>query len=250
MIEYKKPEFPDQHTVVVSGCGAPRGIARVTARHLAAEGWNVVPVDISDKVLEFGGELATEYPAVKVLAVKLDISNEDEVAAAFARIAEEMPPLVGLANIAGIACPTSLAELGSDEFDRVMAVNCRGTMLMMKYGAEEMKKSGVGRIVNFSSITALDGEAPSPSLPTRLPRQEFLESRGAALASSASLASIRTVCCLDRLTRTSWVGSSPRSARRRCRPIFRLGALGSPRNSPPSCPSCCPPAHHLSMVSQ
>lgn len=157
MIEYKKPEFPDQHTVVVSGCGAPRGIARVTARHLAAEGWNVVPVDISDKVLEFGEELAAEYPAVKVLAIQLDISNEEQVAAAFARIAEEMPPLVGLANIAGIACPTPLAELSSEEFDRVIAVNCRGTMLMMKYGAEQMKKYGIGRIVNFSSITALDG---------------------------------------------------------------------------------------------
>ena len=64
MIEYTTPVFPEQHTAVVSGCGAPRGIARVTARKLAGEGWNVVAVDISEEVLGFGAELAQEYPDV------------------------------------------------------------------------------------------------------------------------------------------------------------------------------------------
>ena len=157
MIEYTTPVFPERHTAVVSGCGAPRGIARVTARRLAGEGWNVVAVDVSEEVLGFGAELAQEYPDVKTLALALDISDEARVRDAFATIEAEMPPVVGLANIAGIACPTPLEEMATEVFDRVLAVNCRGTMLMMKYGAQQMKRHGIGRIVNFSSITALDG---------------------------------------------------------------------------------------------
>ena len=56
------------------------------------------------------------------------------------RIDAELPQVVGLANIAGIACPTPLLELTVEEFDRVMAVNARGTMLMMKYAAQRMKR--------------------------------------------------------------------------------------------------------------
>lgn len=77
--------------------------------------------------------------------------------AAWQRIDAELPTVVGLANIAGIPCPLDLFELTVEEFDKVMAVNARGTMLMMKAGATRMKDAGVGRIVNFSSITAYDG---------------------------------------------------------------------------------------------
>ena len=67
MIEYTTPVFPEQHTAVVSGCGAPRGIARVTARKLAGEGWNVVAVDISEEVLGFGARRQDARPGPRHL---------------------------------------------------------------------------------------------------------------------------------------------------------------------------------------
>lgn len=149
--------FPQDRTAVVSGCGAPRGIGRVAARRLLNEGWSVAVADISDAVLDFGHELQKEFPAAKVHALKLDISDEEAVARAFAELDSSMPPIVGEANIAGIACPKSIFEISTAEFDRVITVTLRGTMLMMKFAAERMRKVGVGRIVNFSSITALDG---------------------------------------------------------------------------------------------
>ena len=157
MKDYTKPVFPEARTAVVSGCGAPRGIARAVARRLASEGWNIVAVDLNPAVKDFETELGQAHPELKVRALVLDIADQEAVAAAFAEIAEEMPPIVGLANVAGIACPVPLEELDAELFDKVVGVNCRGTMLMMKYAAEEMKKYGIGRIVNFSSITALDG---------------------------------------------------------------------------------------------
>lgn len=157
MTQLQASPFPEARTAVVSGCGAPRGIGRVTARRLADAGWNLAVVDIAPAVVEFGAELQADYPDLKIVGRQLDITDEDAVAAAFESFAAELPPIIGEANIAGIACPTPLLELTAAEFDKVMAVNARGTMLMMKYAAREMKKSGVGRIVNFSSITAFDG---------------------------------------------------------------------------------------------
>lgn len=150
-------EFPVQRTAVVSGCGAPRGIGRVVARRLIESGWSIAAVDINPQVLEFGEELKQAYPEVQTKAYTLDISAEAGVRDVFADIAESLPPVVGEANVAGIACPKSLLEIETEEFDRVITVTLRGTMLMMKYAAIEMRKAGAGRIVNFSSITALDG---------------------------------------------------------------------------------------------
>lgn len=157
MSDYAGVVFPERRTAVVSGAGAPRGIARKTAHRLAGEGWSIAVVDLSEKVLEFGEELKEKYPGLDVMARQLDISDEDQVKIFFAELKESMPPVVGLANIAGIACPVPLLEMDAALFDKVLSVNCRGTMLMMKYAAEQMKEIGAGRIVNFSSITALDG---------------------------------------------------------------------------------------------
>lgn len=157
MTQHQASPFPQSRSAVVSGCGAPRGIGRVTARRLAVDGWNLAVVDISPAVLEFAAELQGEFPDLRIVGRQLDITDEADVAAAFEAFAADLPPIIGEANIAGIACPTPLLELTAEEFDKVMAVNARGTMLMMKYAAMEMKKHGVGRIVNFSSITAFDG---------------------------------------------------------------------------------------------
>lgn len=149
--------YPNNYTAIVTGCGAPRGIARAVARRLASAGWNVVVTDVSSLACEFAEELRKEFPNNAILGLQFDISDPQQVIEAYATIDREMPPLVGLANIAGIACPDNIFDIEIEQFDRVMNVNCRGTMLMMKYGAERMKDTGIGRIVNFSSITALDG---------------------------------------------------------------------------------------------
>ena len=150
-------EFPNDRTAIVSGCGAPLGIGRAVARRLAADGWSLAVMDVRPEVEQFAAELAAERPGLKVVALQADVSDEASVAAAFSRIDAELPPVVGEANIAGIACPTPLLELTAAEFDRVMAVNARGTMLMMREAAIRMRATGVGRIVNFASITAIDG---------------------------------------------------------------------------------------------
>ncbi|MEZ0164320.1 SDR family NAD(P)-dependent oxidoreductase [Kineococcus sp. LSe6-4] len=151
--------FPAARTAVVTGVGAPRGIGRVVARRLARDGWSLALVDVrADGVAEIAEELAGTVPdGAQVLGVPLDITSPEDVAAAFARIDEALPPVVGLVNLAGTACPTPLLELTLAEWNAGFAVNATGTMLMIQAAAPRMAQVGVGRIVTTSSITALDG---------------------------------------------------------------------------------------------
>ena len=149
--------FPPSRSAVVTGCGAPAGIGRQVARRLASVGYRLAVLDVNPAVSDFATELGEQFPGQRVVGIVCDIADEDAVTAAWRRIDQELPQVTGLANVAGIACPTPLLELEVAEFDKVMAVNARGTMLMMRAAARRMSERGVGRMVNFSSITAYDG---------------------------------------------------------------------------------------------
>jgi NAD(P)-dependent dehydrogenase (short-subunit alcohol dehydrogenase family) len=151
------PRLPDQRTAVVTGAGGPAGIGRVTAQMLAENGWHIALVDINaEGVAAVEAELR-EAGHSNVLAVPTDITSESSVGEVFDRIDAGLPPVVGLVNLAGIACPIPLHECELKDFERVMAVNVTGSFLMLKAAAARMIPQGVGRIVNTSSITALDG---------------------------------------------------------------------------------------------
>ncbi len=149
--------LPDQRTAVVTGAGGPAGIGRVTARLLAESGWHLALVDVNaDGLAEVEAELR-DAGHDGVLAVPTDIASEASVTELFDRIDAELPPVVALVNLAGIACTATLHECELAEFERVMAVNVTGSYLMLKAAAARMIPQGVGRIVNTSSITAFDG---------------------------------------------------------------------------------------------
>ena len=150
-------KLPDQRTAVVTGAGGPAGIGRVTARRLAENGWHVALVDINADGLAAVETELREAGHENLLAVPTNIASESSVTEAYQQIDAELPPVVGLVNLAGIACTTMLHECDLAEFERVMAVNVTGSYLMLKAAAARMIPQGVGRIVNTSSITALDG---------------------------------------------------------------------------------------------
>jgi NAD(P)-dependent dehydrogenase (short-subunit alcohol dehydrogenase family) len=149
--------LPQQRTAVVTGAGGPAGIGRVTARLLAENGWHVALVDINEEGLTGVEKELRDAGHSGVLAVPTNIASESAVADTYERIDGQLPPVVGLVNLAGIACPVPLHECSLAEFERVMAVNVTGSFLMLKAAAARMIPQGVGRIVNTSSITAFDG---------------------------------------------------------------------------------------------
>ncbi len=150
--------FPVEKSAVVTGVGAPSGIGRRVARRLLRDGFDLAVADIqAERVDEFVAEVSADFPDRKVIGLHVDVADQESVTSAFKRVGDELPQLVALVNPAGIAAPQTMEEATVEEFDRVFAVNCRGTFLMMREAFALMKPHKVGRIVNFSSITAFDG---------------------------------------------------------------------------------------------
>jgi 3-oxoacyl-[acyl-carrier protein] reductase len=115
--------------------GGARGIGAETAVELRARGAEVVTLDVSD-----GADR------------RCDVSDVTQVDAVF----EEIGPIDGLLNNAALLMARKpIEEITIDEWDRVFAVNVRGTFLCSRAAARTMQEGGA--IVNVASETAFTG---------------------------------------------------------------------------------------------
>jgi NAD(P)-dependent dehydrogenase (short-subunit alcohol dehydrogenase family) len=133
--------------------GAARGIGRATARRFLAEGWSVALLDIE------AGELAASAQAInlpqRVLALRCDVSDPEQVTAAFDAVKQRFGRLDALVNNAGIAVFKQVLDTTFEEWSRVMAVNLGGPFLCSQAAAPIMRDTGGGAIVNITSISGV-----------------------------------------------------------------------------------------------
>ncbi len=134
--------------------GAAQGMGKAVAQRLAKAGSRLVLVDTQgDKLAALAAALA--QAGVEVLARTADITDEAMVRTLIAGVVEQFNRLDILVNCAGIIYPTRFHELTVDEWDKVIAVNLRGTFLLMREVYPHMRNAGAGSIVNFSSTAGL-----------------------------------------------------------------------------------------------
>lgn len=149
--------FPQDKTVVITGAVSPRGIGRATAELLAGQGWHVGVVDLDPGECEaLAAELTSRY-GVRAAGAAADVSDEQQVRAAVDRLEAALPQIVALANIAGVSSSVPYLELASEEWHRVIDINLNGVHYVTRRVAESMVRSGVGRIVSLSSVSAQRG---------------------------------------------------------------------------------------------
>ena len=131
--------------------GAARGIGRAIALRLAQDGAAVV-VNYSGSVKQADETVAEiEKAGGKAVAVRADVSRVADVKRLFDAAIERFGRLDILVNNAGVMFTRPVAEVGEEEFDRLFAVNVKGTFFCCQEAARRMADGG--RVVNFSSST-------------------------------------------------------------------------------------------------
>jgi NAD(P)-dependent dehydrogenase (short-subunit alcohol dehydrogenase family) len=142
--------------------GASRGIGAEIARAYAAAGAGVVLAARDEQaLLRVADEI--EGAGSHAIAVRADVSSEDDVRAAVRAAVDEFGRLdVATNNAAGGAPPTPLAELQLADFERSIRTNLVGGFLALKHQITAMLENDGpvrGAIVNVSSTAGLEGVA-------------------------------------------------------------------------------------------
>jgi NAD(P)-dependent dehydrogenase (short-subunit alcohol dehydrogenase family) len=155
--------------------GGARGLGRAFAERALAAGARVVVADILEDV---GRTTAREIGAT---FVPIDLARPDSIEAGVAAAAAALGGLDGLVNNGAITSSGGkrLEELDVETWDRVMAVNVRGTWLATPAAVGLLAASGKGRVVNVGSDTALWG---APKL------LAYVASKGAVMAMTRAMA--------------------------------------------------------------
>jgi len=148
-------ELQDRIAIVT---GAGNGLGRSIAIGLARAGAMVVILDIDAKAAEQTiGIIKNEIPKASVMAVRCDVTSEEDVGKCFRSLLERWGGLDILVNAAGIAPAYALADLPADKWRMALEINLTGYMLMAQAAARIMIKQAMGgSIINISSKSGFD----------------------------------------------------------------------------------------------
>ncbi|EIW75532.1 NAD(P)-binding protein [Coniophora puteana RWD-64-598 SS2] len=139
---------------LVTGCA--QGIGRAIATRLASDGFHLALTDLPTKrepVEELAHELSKRRSDLRTHVVLGDVSAEETARTSVKDIVENLGGIDVVVTAAGIAPPTLLLDTTEEQWDRVFAVNTKGTFFYYKHVGQQMIKQGRGgRIIGISSI--------------------------------------------------------------------------------------------------
>ena len=146
--------------------GASRGIGKSTALLFAKEGARIV-VDYHISDIEPDAEknafsVVDEIKKIgsKAIAIKCDVSEENEVKEMIQKTIDVFGKIDILVNNAGIVFDIPLFEKTVEQWRQTLDVNLIGTFLCSKYASEQMKKNDNGKIINISSTNGINCFSP------------------------------------------------------------------------------------------
>ena len=155
--------------------GGAKGIGRHYSLALAAEGASVVIADIADG-RQLAADIAGRHGANAAHSIQFDVTDETAVKNLVAQTVGRFGQIDVLVNNAAYystLTPRNFNEWDTETWDRVMAVNVRGSYLMVRHVAPHMIARKSGKIINIASGAAYKG------VPRMLPN---VTSKGAILA--------------------------------------------------------------------
>jgi NAD(P)-dependent dehydrogenase (short-subunit alcohol dehydrogenase family) len=212
--------LPDKIAIVT---GASSGIGRAIALRFAAEGARVIAV--ARRLEKLQGVAAESQGEVTPYAC--DISQPEAVEALGEFCRQRYGRLDVLANNAGIGGESNkrLHELSMESFDRVMNVNVRGALLVLRQAVALMLESGGGAIVNMASIGSFRATAGSGA---------YITSKGALLMMTRTAAleyvkdNIRVNAVCPGVIRTGILDNAPEELISMLQARVPQGRMGTP----------------------
>jgi 2-dehydro-3-deoxy-L-rhamnonate dehydrogenase (NAD+) len=163
-------DLADQVAVITGGA---QGIGLAIASRMAANGARVVLWDRDAALAQAAAE------RLGGMALTVDVADEASVATAAQATQAALGPAAILVTSAGIAGRNAkVMEYDPAEWDRVMAVNLRGTFLCCRAVLPQMVEAGYGRIVTIASVAGKEGNPNAGA---------YSASKGAVMALTKSM---------------------------------------------------------------
>jgi NAD(P)-dependent dehydrogenase (short-subunit alcohol dehydrogenase family) len=128
--------------------GGEGRIGLACARRLAADGATVTICGCSEERLKLAAD------AYRLRYVIADVTDEEQIASALADAASSGPLRIVIASAGGSSSIGPVSQLNAAGWRATLELNATGTMLTLKYAAQEMARVGGGSFVAISSIAA------------------------------------------------------------------------------------------------
>lgn len=140
--------FQNKSAIVTGGA---QGIGKAISLAFAREGANVMVADIRSREAETVSAEIVEMGR-KSLSFEIDVSRKSRVDKMVEKAVNAFSTIDILVNAAGIFVRSPIEDVSEEDWDRVMAVNLKGTFLCSQSVGRQMIKQGAGNIVNIASI--------------------------------------------------------------------------------------------------
>lgn len=143
----------NKNAVITGGCGQ---IGYATARRLAQDGYRIFSLVRRD--LDSAQQMMNELPNAYLehCAILTDVSDTQSVQQAVAQIKQQIQHCDILVNCAGVSLPADTPMDNTDEvFDTMIAINLRGTWVVIRELIELLEVTGNALVVNMSSMASI-----------------------------------------------------------------------------------------------
>lgn len=134
--------------------GAARGIGAAIAKSLAQAGADVVVCDLKDPTETVA---AIHNEGGRATGLACDVSDAEATTELFKTMDQTWGGLDIAVNAAGILIEAKITDMEIADFDKIVAVNLRGTFLIAQGSARLMRQAGAGRLITISSEFAYLG---------------------------------------------------------------------------------------------
>ncbi len=136
--------------------GGGNGIGEASARLFVDEGAQVAIADLNVDAAERVAADINEAGG-KAIAIGVDVTDDESCGSAVDAAIDEFGRVDVLVNSAGVGSRSAMDKTYEERWQFVIDVNLKGTVLMTRQAAEQMKEQGSGAVVNIASIRGLIG---------------------------------------------------------------------------------------------